>query len=121
VTGIGRFAPKLRPQLIAAAVAALLGGASHAQGLIELYEAARAYDATYLAARAQADAAEYRAAQADALALPFVSANVKGVSAQVDLPRGRSGDNNALQGGFSGRMPLFNRANQATIEQAQRC
>ena len=120
MTGIGRFAPKLRPQLIAAAVAALLGGASHAQGLIELYEAARAYDATYLAARAQADAAEYRAAQADALALPFVSANVKGVSAQVDLPRGRSGDNNALQGGFSGRMPLFNRANQATIEQAQR-
>ena len=38
----------------------------------------------------------------------------------VDLPRGASGDNNALQGGLNGRMPLFNRANQAAMEQAQR-
>ena len=120
MTGTRRFAPKLARQLTTATLAALLCGAAHAQGLVELYEAARAYDATYLAARAQADAAEYRAAQADALALPTLSANLKGVGTQVDLPGGRSGDNNALQGGLNGRMPLFNRANQATIEQAQR-
>ena len=41
-----------------------------AQSLRELYEAARAYDATYLAARAQAQSAEFRAAQAEALARP---------------------------------------------------
>jgi outer membrane protein len=97
-----------------------LAGAAQAQGLTTLYEAARAYDATYLAARAQADAAEYRAAQANALGLPTLSANVKGVATQIDLPRGASGDNNALQTGLNGRMPLFNKANQATIEQAQR-
>ena len=97
-----------------------LSGAVHAQGLTALYEAARAYDATYLAARAQADAAEYKAAQAEALGLPTLSANVKGVATQIDLPGGRSGDNNAVQTGLNGRMPLFNKANQATMEQAQR-
>ena len=97
-----------------------LSGAVRAQGLTALYEAARAYDATYLAARAQADAAEYRAAQAEALGLPTLSANVKGVATQIDLPGGRSGDNNAVQTGLNGRMPLFNKANQATMEQAQR-
>jgi outer membrane protein len=108
--------PLLRPLLLALS----LCGAAQAQGLTALYEAARAYDATYLAARAQADAAEYKAAQANALGLPTLSANVKGVATQIDLPGGRSGDNNAFQTGLNGRMPLFNKANQATMEQAQR-
>ena len=97
-----------------------LAGQAQAQALTSLYEMARAYDATYLAARAQADAAEYKAAQAQALGLPTLSANVKGVATQIDLPRGASGDNNALQTGLNGRMPLFNKANQATMEQAER-
>ncbi len=108
--------PLLGPLLLALS----LCGAAQAQGLTALYEAARAYDATYLAARAQADAAEYKAAQANALGLPTLSANVKGVATQIDLPGGRSGDNNAFQTGLNGRMPLFNKANQATMEQAQR-
>ena len=95
-------------------------GTAQAQGLVALYEMARAFDATYLAARAQADAAEYRAAQANALGLPTLTANLRGVSTQVDLPRGASGDNNALQSNLTGRMPLFNKANQAAMEQAQR-
>jgi len=98
-------------------------GAAQAQGLVALYELARAFDATYLAARAQADAAEYKAAQAEALGLPTLSANAKGVATQIDLPSpyGAAGNsNNALQTGLNGRMPLFNKANQATMEQAQR-
>ena len=97
----------------------LAAGPARAQSLIELYDAARAYDATFQAARAQAEAAEYRAAQAEGLALPSLTANAKGVATQIDLPRGRSGDNNALQGGLNGRLPLFNRANTATIEQSK--
>ena len=113
--------PILQARLLQPLLLALsLCGAAQAQGLTELYEAARAYDATYLAARAQAEAAEYKAAQANALGLPTLSANVKGVATQIDLPGGRSGDNNALQTGLNGRMPLFNKANQATMEQAQR-
>jgi outer membrane protein len=111
----------LRP-LLGLALALLLGmtTSAQAQSLTEVYELARAYDATYQAARAQAEAAEYRAAQADSLALPSVNANASGVGSQIVLPQGRSGDNNAFQGRVTGRYPLFNRANAATISQAQR-
>jgi outer membrane protein len=97
-----------------------LCGAAQAQALTALYEAARIYDATYLAARAQADAAEYRAAQAKSLGLPSLTGNVRGVARQIDLPRSDFNSNNALQTELNGRYPLFNRANQATMEQAER-
>ena len=101
-------------------LAASLCSSAQAQGLVELYEAARSYDATYLAARAQADAAEYRAAQAKSLGLPSLTANLRGVARQIDLPRTDYNSNNALQTELNGRYPLFNRANQATMEQAER-
>ncbi|MGL6108510.1 MAG: TolC family outer membrane protein [Rubrivivax sp.] len=112
--------PKARLLLGPLLLALGLSGSARAQGLSALYEAARAYDATYLAARAQAEAAEYRAAQAKALGLPTLSVNAKGVATQIDLPRGASGDNNALQTNLNGRYPLFNMANRATMEQAER-
>jgi outer membrane protein len=110
----------VRLLLVPPLLALSLCGALRAQNLNEVYELARAYDATYQAARAQADAAEYKAAQAEGLALPFVNANGNAVASQIDLPGGASGDNNALQTRITGRYPLFNRANQATIEQARR-
>jgi outer membrane protein len=112
--------PTARMLLTALLLALSLSGAAHAQGLSALYEAARAYDATYLAARAQADAAEYRAAQAKSLGLPSVAANLRGVARQIDLPRSELNSNNAFQTELNGRYPLFNRANQATMEQAER-
>jgi len=112
--------PTARMLLAPLMVALSLSGAAHAQGLSALYEAARAYDATYLAARAQADAAEYRAAQAKSLGLPSVAANLRGVTRQIDLPRSDFNSNNAFQTELNGRYPLFNRANQATMEQAER-
>jgi outer membrane protein len=101
-------------------LALCLAGTARAQGLSALYEDARAFDATYLAARAQAESAEYKAAQAESLGLPTLTANVKGVTTQINLPSGRPADNNAVQTNLNGRMPLFNKANQATMEQAQR-
>ena len=83
--------PVARLLLTPLMLALSLAGAARAQGLTELYEAARAYDATYLAARAQADAAEYRAAQAKSLGLPTLTANVRGVASQIDLPSGALG------------------------------
>ncbi len=96
-----------------------MAGPAQAQSLNELFDAARAYDATFQAARAQAEAAEYRAAQAKGLALPYVAANAKGVATQIDLPQGRSGDNNALQTGVNGRLPLVQPCQHVTIEQAK--
>jgi outer membrane protein len=115
--------PSAASWLVPLLLAAGVPGASRAQGLTDLFQIARTYDATYLAARAQADAAEYKAAQVNALALPTLSANAKGVATQIELPKpyDRLGNsNNALQAGLNGRMPLLNLANQATIEQAQR-
>jgi len=114
------LAPAVRRLQAALVLALSLCGVARAQTLVELYDAARAYDATYLAARAQADAAEYRAAQAKSLGLPTVTANVRGQARQIDVPRADFSSNNALQTELNGRYPLFNKANQASMEQAER-
>ncbi len=104
----------------AIAIAALLAGPASAQSLKELYEAARAYDATYLAARAQAQSAEFRAAQSEALARPVANATAAATLAQSDPPTGGSVTSRTAQAALSGRYPLINRANDVTIEQARR-
>lgn len=111
-----------RPTLAALAAAFALAGmpAAQAQSLKELYEAARAYDASYLAARAQADSAQYRAAQTEALGRPSAALNANGSSAWVDPPRLGAGSSNSAGASVDGRYPLFNRANSIAIEQARR-
>ena len=110
-----------RPVLarLALAAALALGGlpAAYAQTLQELYDTARGYDATYLAARALADSAQYRAEQAHALRRPNVGAELSYSRTTSDTPQGANnarGPNAALRGTQS----LFNRANDATIAQA---
>ena len=115
-----------RPLAALALAAGLLAGVAapaQAQSLVELYEAARGYDATYLAARAQADAAMHRRAQADALRRPSLSLQAQTGRGLSDPPSPNEPDRgyaNVTQGALSGRHPLFNRANDATIEQADR-
>jgi outer membrane protein len=109
------------------------GAAAQAQSLQELYDAARAYDAIYLAARAQADSAQYQAAQVDALARPTLGLGVSATNVQTDLPTysatssgqtvtvdGRRVGSNTVQAGLTAKYSLYNRANRMTIEQAQR-
>ncbi len=104
----------------AAAFALALPALASAQSLQELYDAARAFDATYLAAKASVASVEFRAAQADALARPAVNATA-GATARQDDPAnsGRVGTN-TLSAAVNGRYPLFNRANGLTIEQARK-
>jgi len=111
--------------LIAAAALLGLAGAlaapgARAQSLQELYEAARGFDATYLAAKAQAQSAEYRAAQADALSKPSLSATASATSTTISPPIGATGDSNTINGSLQGRLPLYNRANSASQAQAKR-
>ena len=104
--------PRLR-HLMLAAVALATASGCWAQSLQEVYEAARAYDAAYLAARAQADSAQYRAAQANALRLPSVSGGGSLTRAETNPPpslTNPSGDRfgattTALS--VTGRQPLF--------------
>lgn len=118
-------APTVRrpsPALLALAAAFALAapGLAAAQSLKELYEAARAYDATYLAARAQAQSAEYRMAQADAAKRPTLAATAGGSTARIDPPSTGQLTSNTVQGGLNGRYPLFNRSNDALVAQARK-
>ncbi|MFI4929157.1 MAG: TolC family outer membrane protein [Burkholderiales bacterium] len=118
---------------VVACVLALLPGWASAQSLRELYDAARAFDATYLAARSLAESAQYRAAQADALNRPNVGLAANASRTDVDVPPTVTGPNrtaipltsghffnNRVDGTVSAIQPLYNRSNDATITQAQR-
>ncbi|MBN8488282.1 MAG: TolC family outer membrane protein [Burkholderiales bacterium] len=123
-----RFALHRTAALLALGLAGL---SAQAQSLQELYDAARGYDATYLGAQAAASAAQSRADQANALWLPTV-----GLQASSTLTRADGSQETAVgaasstttnevstrstQVGLSASQTLFNRANSATISQAER-
>ena len=106
--------------LLAAALGAALMPCAQAQSLQELYDASRGYDATYLAARAQAESAAYRAAQVDALIRPSVGLTAALARQQTNPPIGANYGGNARSVGINATQPLFNPANSASIAQAQR-
>jgi outer membrane protein len=100
-----------------------LGAAS--QSLSELYDAARGYDAAYLAAKAQAEAARHRAAQAEAVWRPRVNASVEASQTEVSAPSPPSGESErrgttATGAAVEGRQPLYNPGGSVTIELARR-
>ena len=88
--------------------------------LLELYQSARAFDATYLAARAQAESEVYRAEQAEALLRP--SASLSGSAGRVETNPliGPSFGSNALAIGLAGRYPLYNQTSSASVAQARK-
>lgn len=110
---------RLHPLVLAACLA--LGGVSaQAQSLAELFEAARGFDATYLAARSQYDANLAQAAQARAGLLPEV-----GLGAGANWSR-RDSNNNLLDGTsnsqnvtLSASQPLYRPANKLANDQAK--
>ncbi len=108
---------------------------AQAQSLNELYEAARSYDASYLAARAQAETAQHRLSQAQALRRPTLGVGVTATHQQVDPPAvyqtnpatgarvqvaGDRVGSTTVQAGLSGSYSIYNRANGVTISQAER-
>ena len=109
-----------RPLLSVLALALFAALPARAQSLQELYEAARVYDATYLAARALADSAVYRAEQTKALGRPTVGLNAVGSRAETDPPQTSRKNTNTLQAGLAGEQWLFNRTNAATMSQAEK-
>ncbi|MCE4555356.1 TolC family outer membrane protein [Roseateles cellulosilyticus] len=114
-------APRLILQPLALAAGLLLAGAAQAQSLQELYDAARGYDATYLATRASADAAAARAAQAEALTRPSLGLAATGTQARTDPPgSGNALNARTLTAGLQGKYSVYNAANLPTIDKARR-
>ncbi len=116
------LSPRHRLLLIAGAAALALGllPIARAQSLLELYDAAHGFDATYLAARALTDSAQYRVEQVEALNRPSAVATASIGNSRTDLPVLGSNNGASRQAAVNGRYPLFNRANSASIAQARK-
>jgi len=93
-----------------------------AQSLLDLYEAAKGFDASYQSARLQFDANLARAAQAQAAILPSANLALGITRTQLDsdvasFDRGSFGAQSAT---LSASQPLYRPANQASYEQGKR-
>ena len=109
----------------AAGIAAALlccAAAAPAQSLLQLYDAALAYDAAYQSARAQTRASQAQADQARAGLLPqlalqasaqrnFMDAQIAGISGSINY--------NALNGALVGSQPLYRPANRIAWNQGR--
>jgi outer membrane protein len=102
------------------AVSAAFVGTANAQSLRELYELARGFDASYLAARSLAESAVYRAAQSDALRLPNVGASAGITRSEIGTPISSQLNSNNAQAQIKGTQPLFNRTNAALVSQSDK-
>jgi len=119
---VARHRPSFPIAALSLALGLALTGSVRAQSLQELYEAARGYDATYQAARALLDSAQYRTEQAKALNRPSVGLQVSATRSTSDTPFSStlSADTNSVSAGISATQSLFNKANNATIDQADK-
>ncbi len=96
-----------------------LATSAQAQSLVELYEAARGFDATYLAARSQYDASLAQAAQARAGLLPQAGLAAAASWARREVNNGGfSGTNDSQSTTLSASQPLYRPVNKLTNDQA---
>ncbi|NNU43888.1 TolC family outer membrane protein [Ramlibacter montanisoli] len=110
---------------MATALALALCGTARAEGLLQLYEAARAYDATWQSARSQYEANVFRGEQARAGILPQAGLSAGLTRSEVDsrvAAPGTSSDRGftTQQATLSASQPLYRPANVATYRQGQR-
>ncbi len=117
-----RFSPRLRllPLLIALG-AGSLSLSAQAQSLVDLYTAARGYDATYQSAKLQFDAAQAKAAQSRALVLPTVglSAGISQNNQVTKSPISSDYSYGAQSATIAVSQPLYRPSNYASFEQGK--
>ncbi len=110
---------RLLPLSVALGVA--FTGAAHAENLLELYESARAYDATYQSARAQYDADVFRAEQSRAGILPAANLALGASRSQFENTNPVTDRNFGTQNAtVSASQPLYRPANWASYEQGKK-
>lgn len=113
---------KLRILPLTLSLAAVFTGAAQAQSLVQLYEAAKVYDASFKAAQAQYQANLAKAAQAKALLRP--SAGLGATVSETDFDNRTSTNADAQYGTrtatLSASQPLYRPANLAGYRQGQK-
>jgi outer membrane protein len=112
--------PSLLPLLLA--LGAGFAGAAQAQSLVELFDAARGYDASYQSAKAQAEATMAKGEQARAGILPTVNlgAGLSQTSQDSSLSTLNGRSYNTQSAALTASQPLYRSANRATYEQGQK-
>ena len=130
IPGLAPMSSALRP--LAGALALAFGAVgAQAQSLSEVVQAARSVDATYLGARSSADAAHYRYEQARSAHLPTAGLQVQaahndsnspqlGVTASGPTAIKETVKTNSLGASLTAQQNIFNRANDISIDQAQK-
>ena len=99
----------------------LFATGARAQSLVQLYEAARGFDATYLSARSQYDASLAQAAQARAGLLPQAGLGAVASWARRDISGSSalSGSSDNQSATLSASQPLYRPVNKLTNDQAE--
>jgi outer membrane protein len=105
---------------VTAAVLTSLCAPVSAESLKEVYEAAKVYDATYLASRAATESSRYKAAQADALTRPTVNLQAGATQSGTDTPLFGTRSTTSGSLGLVAVQPLYNRPNGFTIDKARK-
>lgn len=134
-----RWAPAFKATVVAA-LGLFSWGAAQAENLVDLYQAARNYDAAYLSAKAQAESVQYQYDQSLALRRP--SLNLQATITRSHLDSSLSASTSPAQAaalaaagasleqsgnvsatnrkvGVAARQPLYNRADSVKIDQAE--
>ncbi|MGE0347997.1 TolC family outer membrane protein [Hydrogenophaga sp.] len=113
----------LKPLALGAALVlgTLFTSGARAQSLVQLYEAARGFDATYLSARSQYDASLAQAAQARAGLLPQAGLGAVASWARRDISGNSalSGSSDSQSATLSASQPLYRPANKLANDQAE--
>jgi outer membrane protein len=107
---------------LAAALGTVFAAPVRAENLLEMYESARAYDATWQSAKAQYDASLFRAEQARAGILPFANlgAGVSRSNFESIQPPLADRQFTAQSATVSATQPLYRPANLAVYQQGKR-
>ena len=115
--------PRLLPLHAAiATLVAAFASTAHGQSLIDLYNSAREFDASYQSARAQYDANLARAAQSRAGILPSIGMTAGATRTQYDIDTAAGNVSRGLptqSAGINASQPLYRPANWATYEQGK--
>ena len=118
-------ATPLRRLPLAALLSLAFAGASQAQSLVDIYEMAKGYDATYQSAKAQYDANLAKADQGKAQLLPQVGLSAGATRSQRDVtpttaPSTTNYNYTTQTAGINATQPLYRPANLATYRQSQK-
>jgi outer membrane protein len=112
---------KLRHLTLSLAIASAFSVPARAQSLVELYDAARSFDASYQSAKSQYEASLFKAEQAKAGLLPSANlalgANRNNIGSDVPSIERSFGSQSAT---LSASQPLYRPANVATAEQGKK-